>query len=86
MRDPEDVPCFVAPGGEHKLSAGWLIEQSGFAKGTRRGAFGISTRHALALVHHGGGTTRELLTFAAEIQGAVADRFGVELEIEPVRW
>jgi UDP-N-acetylmuramate dehydrogenase len=86
VREAEDVPCFVAPGGEHKLSAGWLIEQAGFAKGLRRGAFGISTRHALALVHHGGGSTRELLAFAAEIQGAVADRFGVELEIEPVRW
>ncbi len=86
VREAEDVPCFVAPNGEHKLSAAWLIEQAGFAKGTRRGAVGISTRHALSLVHHGGGTTVELLAFASEIQGAVADRFGVELEIEPVRW
>lgn len=86
VSEAEDVPCFVAPGGEHKLSAGWLIEQAGFAKGLRRGAFGVSSRHALALVHHGGGSTRQLLAFAAEIQGAVADRFGVELEVEPVRW
>ena len=60
-----------------------LREKAGIAKGTRRGAVGVSTRHALALVHHGGGTTAELLAFADEIRARVRDRFGVELEREP---
>jgi len=34
-------------------------------------------------VHHGGGTTAELLAFAADIRRRVHDRFGVMLEREP---
>jgi UDP-N-acetylmuramate dehydrogenase len=66
-----------------KLAAGWLIENAGIAKGARRGAIGVSTKHALCLVHHGGGTATELLAFAEEIRARVADRFGIELEREP---
>ena len=39
---------------------------------------------ALALVHHGGGSTRELLALAEEIRERVRARFGVELQREPV--
>ena len=80
---PADVPVYPAANGEVKLAAGWLIEKSGIAKGTRRGAIGVSTQHALALVHHGGGTTSDLLAFADEIRARVYDRFGVHLEREP---
>lgn len=78
------VPQFRAEGGRVKLAAGWLIEAAGFRKGERRGAVGISSRHALALVHHGGGSTRELLALAEEICERVRARFGVELQREPV--
>jgi UDP-N-acetylmuramate dehydrogenase len=80
---PADVPRYPAGGGNVKLAAGWLIEKAGISKGTRRGAIGISTNHALALVHHGGGTTADLLAFADEIRARVRDRFGIELEREP---
>jgi UDP-N-acetylmuramate dehydrogenase len=66
-----------------KLAAGWLVEKSGIAKGTRRGAVGVSSNHALALVHHGGGTTTELLAFADEVRSRVEDRFGIRLQREP---
>ena len=80
-----DIPQFPAAGGrEIKLSAAWLIEHTGFVKGFRRGAVGLSTNHALALVHHGGGTTAELLALAHDIQQAVQSRFGVPLTYEPV--
>ncbi|MGB3049472.1 MAG: UDP-N-acetylmuramate dehydrogenase [Polyangiales bacterium] len=79
----DDVPRYPAPGAEVKLAAGWLIEKAGVAKGTRRGAVGVSSKHALALVHHGGGTTAELLAFADEIRSRVHGRFGVNLEREP---
>jgi UDP-N-acetylmuramate dehydrogenase len=78
-----EVPRYPATGGQVKLAAGWLIEKAGIAKGTRRGAFGVSTRHALALVHHGGGTTADLLAFADEIRTRVRDQFGINLEREP---
>jgi len=77
------VPRYPTPSGHVKLAAGWLIEKSGIAKGTRRGSIGTSTNHALALVHHGGGTTTELLTFADEVRSRVEERFGVRLKREP---
>lgn len=83
VADPSEVPRFPVPDGRVKLPAAWLVERAGFPKGTRRGPVGVSSRHALALVHHGGGTTAELLALAAEIQAAVRDRFGVALRPEP---
>jgi UDP-N-acetylmuramate dehydrogenase len=81
---PGELPRHPAPDGKVKLAAAWLIERAGLHKGERRGAVGISTRHALALVHHGGGSSAELLAFAREIQARVRQRFGVALELEPV--
>jgi UDP-N-acetylmuramate dehydrogenase len=78
------VPRWPAGAGRVKLSAGWLIERAGIAKGFRRGPVGVSTRHALALVHHGGGTSAALLALAADIRAAVRARFGVTLSLEPV--
>lgn len=81
---PEQVPRFPTPDGRVKLAAGWLIERAGIAKGFRMGPVGISTRHALALVHHGGGTTADLLRLALHVRQVVRDRFGVTLTPEPV--
>lgn len=83
---PGEVPAFPAPGGRVKLSAAWLIEKAGFVRGTRRGAVGVSPRHALALVHHGGGTAAELVALAREVRAAVRARFAVDLHPEPVFW
>ena len=79
-----DVPRWPAGPGLVKLSAGWLIERVGLPKGMRSGAVGISTAHALALVHHGGGSTAELLALAHRVRDAVRDRFGVALAPEPI--
>jgi UDP-N-acetylmuramate dehydrogenase len=79
-----EVPQFAAEDGRIKLAAGWLIERAGLHKGLRRGAVGVSSRHALALVHHGGGSTAELVAFAREIRDRVQERLGVELTPEPV--
>jgi UDP-N-acetylmuramate dehydrogenase len=78
------MPRWEVGGGRVKLSAAWLVERAGFAKGTRRGAVGVSSRHALALVNHGGGTAAELVALAREVRAAVAERFGVALQPEPV--
>jgi UDP-N-acetylmuramate dehydrogenase len=78
-----EMPSWPAGDGRVKLSAGWLIERAGWPKGLRRGAVGVSSAHALALVHHGGGTTAELLGLAREIRDAVETRFGVVLVPEP---
>lgn len=70
--------------GKVKIPAAWLIEQAGFPKGYRLGAAGISSRHTLALINCGGATAEEILALARLIRAAVQERFGVELEMEPV--
>ena len=78
------MPRFAMSDARWKLSAGWLIERAGFAKGFTSGHVGVSRKHALALVHRGGGTTRELLDLARVIRDAVHARFGLTLLPEPV--
>jgi UDP-N-acetylmuramate dehydrogenase len=80
------MPQFPQHDGQVKLSAAWLIERAGFSKGLRRGAVGISTKHALALVCHEGARASTLITFAREIRDRVRDRFGVTLAPEPTLW
>jgi UDP-N-acetylmuramate dehydrogenase len=82
-RVPEGAPAFPSAGGV-KLSAAWLIEHAGFHKGFAHGNVGISTKHTLAIVNRGGGTAREVLELVRMIQESVRERFGVELQPEPV--
>jgi UDP-N-acetylmuramate dehydrogenase len=80
------VPHFPQAEGRVKLSAGWLIEQAGFPRGTRDGTVGLSTKHALALVAYGGARAADVKRFAARVQLGVLERFGVQLEPEPGFW
>ena len=75
---------FPAENGFRKLSAAWLVEHAGFAKGYVRGAAGISRRHALAIVNRGGATAAEIVALKDEIQARVRDEFGITLLPEPV--
>lgn len=79
----EGMPRY--PAGDHvKLSAAWLIERAGFAKGHVAGNVGLSTKHALAIVNRGGGTASEIVALADDIRERVFERFAVELVPEPV--
>ncbi len=82
--DDAPMPRFAMPGGRWKLSAGWMIERVGFPKGFGGGHVGVSRKHALALVHRGGGSTRELLDLARAIRDAIHARFGLVIVPEPV--
>ena len=80
----ESVPTFPGGESEFKVPAAWLIEKAGFSKGLRRGGVGISSKHALALVHFGEGTSEELVALAREIRNGVDRKFAIKLEPEPV--
>lgn len=84
--DQINIPSFPQADGRVKLSAGWLIEHAGFARGTRSGAVGLSTEHALALVAHEGARAEDVVRFAGSVRRGVLARFGVRLESEPVFW
>ncbi len=77
------APNFLQPDGNLKLSAGWLIEKSGL-KGFRLGPVGISERHALVVVNHGGGEQSDIAALARHIKETVSTRFGIQLHEEPV--
>ncbi len=79
------IPQYPADGGT-KLSAAWLIERAGFAKGFPgpESPASLSTKHTLALTNRGDATTADLLALARQIRDRVEDVFGVRLHPEPV--
>ncbi|MFC8382511.1 UDP-N-acetylmuramate dehydrogenase [Nocardia sp. NPDC057272] len=83
--DDVKVPTYPAPDGT-KLSAGWLIERAGFAKGFPgdSAAARLSTKHTLALTNRGTATASDIVALARTVRAGVQERFGVTLEPEPV--
>jgi UDP-N-acetylmuramate dehydrogenase len=80
---PVDMPHFPAGDGLVKLSAAWLIEHAGFAKGTVRGHVGLSSKHTLAIINRGHATAAEVLALVEEIQNGVREKFGIDIHPEP---
>jgi len=78
------VPSYPALETRKKVSAAWLVERSGFAKGYGIGHAGISSKHALAIVNRGGATAAEVIALKDQIQHRVQEIWGVHLEPEPV--
>src|SRR5438445_9885031 len=64
------MPRWPERDGRVKLSAAWLIERAGFARGVSRGAVGLSTRHSLAIVCREGARASEIAAFAGELRPA----------------
>jgi UDP-N-acetylmuramate dehydrogenase len=79
-----EVPNYPALASQRKVSAAWLVEQSGFPKGYGNGRVGISRKHALAIVNRGGATAAEIATLKDKIQERVEAQWGIQLEPEPV--
>jgi len=80
----DTFPRWPAGAGRTKLSAAWLIERAGFAKGYGAGPIGLSRKHCLAIVNRGGGTAAEVRDLARRIRNAVRECFAVTLVPEPL--
>jgi UDP-N-acetylmuramate dehydrogenase len=80
--NPLDVPGYRVDGG-WKIPAAWLVEHSGFPRGSVYKGAGVSSKHSLALINRGG-STRDLLELASAIQKSVKSKFNVWLVREPV--
>src|SRR6202171_4028004 len=79
-----EIPSYPALDAQRKVSAAWLVEHSGFAKGHAAGAAGISRKHALALINRGGAKASDIIGLKDEIQRGVQAAWGILLEPEPV--
>jgi UDP-N-acetylmuramate dehydrogenase len=78
------VPSYPALESRKKVSAAWLVENSGFSRGYVLGHVGISSKHALAIVNRGGATAEEVIALKDQIQKRVEEIWGVRIEPEPV--
>jgi UDP-N-acetylmuramate dehydrogenase len=79
-----EIPSYPALDAQHKISAAWLVENSGFSKGYVEGRAGISQKHALALINRGDAQASDIVHLKDEIQSAVQTEWGILLEPEPV--
>lgn len=66
----------------YKVSAAQLMDLAGW-KGARSGDLGCWPKQPLVLVNYGHASAEHLLGFAQEIQRSIAERFEIQLELEP---
>jgi UDP-N-acetylmuramate dehydrogenase len=78
------IPSYPALDALRKVSAAWLVENSGFAKGFTLGTAGISQKHALALINRGGARASDIVHLKETVQHGVEKAWGIILEPEPV--
>jgi UDP-N-acetylmuramate dehydrogenase len=91
-RTPPRYP--VGEPGKVKLSAAWLIDRAGFAKGfglagdagfaAAGGRAALSTKHTLAVTNRGGATAADILAVAGIVADGVEEKFGIRLHPEPL--
>jgi UDP-N-acetylmuramate dehydrogenase len=78
------VPSYPALQAQHKVSAAWLVEHSGFGRGYTNGRVGISRKHALAIVNRGEAGSDDVLALKEHIEQRVLEIWGIHLQPEPV--
>lgn len=77
------IPVWQKPDGSGKINAGWLIEAAGL-KGEHLHGFYISDKAALILINESAKSYADLAAARKEIVETVKEKFGFQLEQEPV--
>jgi UDP-N-acetylmuramate dehydrogenase len=77
-----DIKLFKIDDSYMKISAGWLIENTGI-KGKNFGNISVYNKNALVLVNNGNATFIDLMNAKDKIIKIVEDKFGITLEQEP---
>ena len=76
---PNAAPKWPLTDGRVKVSAAWLIENSGIHKGDEIGGARISTKHVLALTNSGTATASDIAALAKHARDQVKSTFGITL-------
>jgi len=79
---PDAAPKWPLIDGRVKISAAWLIENSGMHKGDEVGGARISTKHVLALTNAGDATASDIAELAKRARDLVKEKFGITLVAE----
>ena len=79
---PNAAPKWPLIDGRVKISAAWLIENSGIHKGDEVGGARVSTKHVLALTNSGNATAADIAALAKKARDQVHSTFGITLETE----
>ena len=79
---PNATPKWPLNDGRVKISAAWLIENSGMHKGDVIGGARISTKHVLALTNSGTATASDIAALAKKARDQVKEKFGITLIAE----
>jgi len=79
---PVAAPQWPQEDGRVKLSAAWLMEHAGVAKGETLGGAAISAHHVLALTNADHATAADIVELARFAQAKVKSAFGITLEPE----
>ena len=79
---PNSAPKWPLNDGRVKVSAAWLIENSGIHKGDELGGARISTKHVLALTNSGSATASDIAALAKRARDHVQQAFGITLVAE----
>lgn len=76
-----DLPAYLQKDGLIKTSAAFLIDKAGY-KGKRVGDIGTYPNQPLIIVNYGSSDGNDIVRFMQEVQHAVKNKFGIELEPE----
>ena len=79
---PNSAPKWPLTDGRVKVSAAWLIENSGIHKGDELGGARISSKHVLALTNSGTATASDIAALAKRARDHVQQAFGITLVAE----
>jgi UDP-N-acetylmuramate dehydrogenase len=77
-----ELPVYPVSDDTVKVSLGWIIDHICKFKGVGKGDVGTYRNQALVLVNNGNATSKEVKAFAHEIEKAVKEKTGIEIEPE----
>ena len=78
-----NIPAHKINEDNYKISAAWLIDQSGF-KNKKDKNVGVYKNQPLVIINYGKATGKELLNFALNIRETIYNNFGIGLEEEVI--
>ena len=78
-----NIPAHKIYEDNYKISAAWLIDQSGF-KNKKDKNVGVYENQPLVIINNGKATGKELLNFALNIKETIYNNFEIELEEEVI--